>query len=441
MEKEIYQKYYDTIVGLVKDHKKYAGLEAILDDIVEDVINHSKVVIGTVNNDDVVISYLKKVVSTSIITVPQKLNIETSNRRKHSIQSITISRSVEEDESFEEELLELAQSKEDEESNLDQIYEKQVEESIEELIEENLVIENSAVDDDISIPDVNASDEDGVSYTVDDTELVDMSNEEEIISANEEGFVNVELVDKMINGVVKEENDIDEDLVSPELEEDVAPVDNEFSEDLEVLNDVENLATAENIEQEYNDFEISKEETLDDAVSDYDIETLESTEDEDLGIEVSEYVTENVETDGFVQESDGLLELEETAEFLTPDFEEDNESLIELDSDCNNVEDAITIDVEEGTDTSAEVSLGSVENMYSCFDFEPEQFEVDNYTGEEIAEILAEIDRKRPEFKIFKVFEMKYSKGLTVQEIASELNFEQSNVIEILNEIVDEIKD
>ena len=66
-------KYYKIIENLIKNHKKFQGCEAILDDIINDVFAHSEVIINSVSNDSVVNSYLEKVVSTSIITVPKKL--------------------------------------------------------------------------------------------------------------------------------------------------------------------------------------------------------------------------------------------------------------------------------------------------------------------------------------------------------------------------------
>ena len=72
MEKE--NKYYGIIENLVKKHKNFPGLESILEDIIDDVYSHSEVIIKTVTNEDVINAYLEKVVSTSIITVPKKMN-------------------------------------------------------------------------------------------------------------------------------------------------------------------------------------------------------------------------------------------------------------------------------------------------------------------------------------------------------------------------------
>ena len=69
-------KYYGVIEDLVKQNRKYQGLEPILDDIIDDVYSHSEVIINSINNDSVIQSYLAKVVSTSVITVPKRLGFQ-----------------------------------------------------------------------------------------------------------------------------------------------------------------------------------------------------------------------------------------------------------------------------------------------------------------------------------------------------------------------------
>ena len=67
-------KYYEIIENLVRNHKKFAGYETIVEDIIDDVYAHSQIVLNSVANPDVINSYLAKVVSTSMITVPKKMN-------------------------------------------------------------------------------------------------------------------------------------------------------------------------------------------------------------------------------------------------------------------------------------------------------------------------------------------------------------------------------
>ena len=75
-------KYYGVIEDLVKQNRKYQGLEPILDDIIDDVYSHSEVIINSINNDSVIQSYLAKVVSTSVITVPKRLGFQPEVQRK-----------------------------------------------------------------------------------------------------------------------------------------------------------------------------------------------------------------------------------------------------------------------------------------------------------------------------------------------------------------------
>ena len=80
MEKE--NKHYHLIESIVKEHKKYPGLESILDDIIDDVYSHSEVILNSVTNESVVRAYLEKVVSTSLITVSKRLGYRSNNKAK-----------------------------------------------------------------------------------------------------------------------------------------------------------------------------------------------------------------------------------------------------------------------------------------------------------------------------------------------------------------------
>jgi len=76
-------KYYSIIESIVKQHKKYHGLECLLDDIIDDVYAHSSVVISTINNENVIKSYLQKIVSASLITVPKRMNFNAHKSRSN----------------------------------------------------------------------------------------------------------------------------------------------------------------------------------------------------------------------------------------------------------------------------------------------------------------------------------------------------------------------
>ena len=75
-------KYYSLIENLVKNNRRFHGYEAIIDDIIDDVYTHSEFVINSVSDENVINSYLEKVISTSIITVPKKLNFHKELRHR-----------------------------------------------------------------------------------------------------------------------------------------------------------------------------------------------------------------------------------------------------------------------------------------------------------------------------------------------------------------------
>ena len=78
------EKYYDLIVSLIKANRKYPGCEALLDEIVKDVYAHAEVVLSTVTNENVVTTYLNKIITTSMITVPRRLGINVQKQRSDS---------------------------------------------------------------------------------------------------------------------------------------------------------------------------------------------------------------------------------------------------------------------------------------------------------------------------------------------------------------------
>ena len=78
MEKD--NKYYSLIENLVRKNRKFPGYEEILEDIINDVYSHSEVIINSINNENVINAYLEKVISTSMITVPKKLNFYPRSR-------------------------------------------------------------------------------------------------------------------------------------------------------------------------------------------------------------------------------------------------------------------------------------------------------------------------------------------------------------------------
>ena len=59
------KRYYELIVSLIKDHRRFQGCESILDEIIDDIYQHAEVVFDSITDEQVLKQYLNKVVSTS----------------------------------------------------------------------------------------------------------------------------------------------------------------------------------------------------------------------------------------------------------------------------------------------------------------------------------------------------------------------------------------
>ncbi|MBQ7127334.1 hypothetical protein IJO12_09640, partial [bacterium] len=82
------EKYYDLVVSLVKNHRKYPEYESILNDIVNDVMQRAETICKSVDDNDVVFSYLVKLVSTSMITVPKKMGVKAVHNYNMNISQV-----------------------------------------------------------------------------------------------------------------------------------------------------------------------------------------------------------------------------------------------------------------------------------------------------------------------------------------------------------------
>lgn len=377
------KKYYELIVSLIRNHRKFIGYESILDDIVEDVYNHAKVVIGSVTNEEVILSYLAKVVDTSIITVPKKLNINT--RIKH--RSITIEPPAQQ-----------------------------------EIIKEEQPIVT----------------EESFEPIIDETQELQIEEEEPALELEEEQeSVDKTLVDKMINGVSEEP-----------VQEEITAV----SEEIELPAELEEISEADLEEDQKQDELTLQEDSLieeealepeEDSLDETDAINIQPQEDE---IEpVAEVENESTEIEDSIEED--TISLEETVE----DLEETNDLIIEDDSSMDLLEEepALQEDFleEETIEQLEEPSLELEEKEegtdfalpnYNCFSFNPEKAEFDE---QEINSEIADIESKHPEKQISRICSLKYSQNLSVSEIASTVEMSEEDVLDVLNEIIDIVKD
>lgn len=313
MEKN--NKYYNIIADIVKKHRKYSGLEAILDDIIDDVYNHSEVIINSVPNESVISAYLEKVVSTSIITVPKKMGFHpeikhvtvssvtqqpqqsfVSNEVVKKVDNTLVDKMINSAESTssdstESDLLELASDK----SELNDIVDKPIQEGQ----EPNL----NSIDDDVLTDEFDAPAQD---YIEDNDLLVlsekieenDLSSDvNEVLPADNQENLDIENHD--------EKNDIDE-LSTEDLEINNAPESDES----------ENAFLQEQVED--SDLVVEKAD---------DIQSLDYQHEDDVLEEISD---KDDLLDNFVEseENDEKEPLQETADDIEKVAAEANEEVV-----------------------------------------------------------------------------------------------------------------
>ncbi len=294
MEKD--NKYYEIIENLIRTHRKFNGYEPILDDIIDDVFKHAKSVINSVKDEDVVTSYLQKLVSVSIITVPRRMNFNGGQKIKPAVSAAEI------------------------------IKKEQPQEAASEP--QALVLEDPSPE--YTEP---AAEEQSV-YLADDVPEITLSDDTEVKA-------NVEFVDKMINSIdtasITEELPADNTL---EISED----DNLDNLEVEVSDDepVEALQIIEDDENDDSDFSEVVSEEQDDNVF-----TL-SDENESEHDTFESFVQEDNEKEDFSMAEDNDEADTEEIEDLTVISEEDEaEPLSEAESTETVFDNSLELQTEE----------------------------------------------------------------------------------------------
>lgn len=446
------KKYYDIIVSLIKQNDKYSGCEPILDEIVQDVYDHSKVVLGSVTNEDVISAYLNKVVATSLITVPKKLNFNTRNKHRviSNVEAITKTTLqpkpvIEEAETQEivfetlntpiETVSELefepVQQEEpiiEQEESFDIKPEEQVVEEVETFSFESdeLVIEESQLEEEeeeeeefISTPSLEVAVE---------TEATAIDSEEQ----PEESFIEIEEVSfaPEIEFEAQEEPVLIEKTVDETEEPSFEPM-------------MEIETQEETIDEPDQEFVLQPEEPAFEPMMEFEIQEepvlMEEPSEEP---EVNITFVDNM-INGVSNTEEEELELLEEEETLQEESSDDIPSLIEeepisldMSEDADLVEaDESSLFVEENSDEPvASYSVPSFE----CFSFEPDRPEFD---ADSICAELQELASKHPEKKLLQVCKLKYEDLLSVSEIAEKLDFSEETVLDILNDIIELVKD
>ena len=410
------KKYYDLIISLIKKHRKYPGLEAILDDIANDVYEHSKVVIGTVTNEEIIESYFNKVISTSIITVPKKMNFNTRTRHRiiSTIEPETTSVNV-------ENIIET-----NENSNAEEFFENtdateeliSTEQETSLLLEATETLEQTETIDNIVIEEELSTDDDNLEDFDTETVLVEEEEEEEDTTpADQEVNVDKSLVDKMINDSTKATvEEIKENNTNFEALDVLFVKDNETLEE-EAESEVE---IAENIEEL---------QTVSEEIEELGEELVEEIDHEEIVDEVFEEET----LDKDFTEDDITLDTEDTTEALVDlEIEESEDVVLELEEKD---------DDDENTSPTLEVDKNSDEYQafdYSCFNYTPNNIEFDS---EDILLSIKEVQKDYSNTNILDICELKFIQNKTVSEIAEQTGVTKSTVIEILNDVSEAIKE
>lgn len=345
-------KYYNLIEKLVKNHRKFPGYEAILEDIIDDVYAHSEVIISSIDNEDVIEAYLEKVISTSIIIVPKRLKFNT--RVPHRVISSTPSSQRKADVL----VLKNETDKNCEEAKTEQdaVPELSIDiptEPIKELMQEA----------------AQTKDNDIMSYT------------EQIVSEK----ANTKFVDQMIN-TMNSDLVVETDDIIPQLDKelDIESSEELFSDEA----DKEELSGEEEITAEERDVttEILKSSELDiepeeELISDDRVEQLEEVElFETNEAPILDIVTE-ADSDESVQagiSEESILDENEPEEIQEIESSSSNDNLVsdlyeepeEITLDEEQLEDSLSLDADSDSDNEVELLEATDEFVIStdCFD-------------------------------------------------------------------------
>ena len=459
-------KYYGVIEDLVKQNRKYQGLEPILDDIIDDVYSHSEVIINSINNDSVIQSYLAKVVSTSVITVPKRLGFQPEVQRKtvdaqqvlenvvhkqeKAVNTVLVDKMINNiafDDKEEEPPLEESLSLEELEVSEPQTSETTLK-TASETVNENkdLLISN---DDKLEIeaPKIDAQNEISVSDNElnvligeNDNEISDVDAQTEIINETTES-TEPETIQES-EQVSLELNDLDEISEEEETQHDTTD-EIQTSEEVDsielepVLADDSTLEISDEPLLQNDEIEIHDEETL-------DLQQDDSTNFNSLDIEDLNPVEEDSDT--FEANDLEILNSDDTSD-VTLDIQDDNNlELLETstaddspldvisDNGLNQIADVITTTLENPENTSSE-NTDFKPTDYSVFSYSTDKYK-DDIDAEEIVNEIKDLASKHPELNIIDVYNLKFKDKLTVPQVASELNMSEDNVIEALNELV-----
>lgn len=416
MEKE--NKYYGIIENLIRTHKKFPGLEAILEDIIEDVYSHSEVILNTVSNDAVLNAYLSKVVSTSMITVPKRMNFHSElNHRVITNEPVQTEKPYTKvDNNLVDKMINSTEKEEV------KVIEPEVIETVEpeiiEEVKEEFLIETPAPEKEAEsfIEEINLDE-----FEVEEELTPELTFEEVDNIVEHEPELAVDESENTLETEIESELTVDEVEQQEEMLEEPEALQEEVLEDLEIEEpEILPEETTEDLEiEEPQDILLPEEDLLPEADTETVLDETSLDEPEILEEEITE----------LSEEPEELLVEDNTLDSLDFDnLEPEDDSLPE--------EEAVELDLHEEEEEEEEV-INFTSTDYSKFEFTPENTEPDESIDLElISKDLQELDSKHPELNIIEIYNLKYKDSLSVSEISSQLDMSEDKVIEALNEII-----
>lgn len=460
-------KYYGVIEDLVKQNRKYQGLEPILDDIIDDVYSHSEVIINSINNDSVIQSYLAKVVSTSVITVPKRLGFQPEVQRKtvdaqqvlenvvhkqeKAVNTVLVDKMINniafDDKEEEEPSLEESLSLEELEVSELQTPETTIE-TASETVNENkdLLISN---DDKLEIETPNIDTQDEISVSDNELNVLIGENDNEISDIDAQTEIVNETTESTEPETIKESeqvslelNDLDEISEEEETQHDK-------TDEIQTSEEVDSIEL-EPVLADDSTPEISDEPLLqNDEIEIHEEDTLELHQDDSTNfnsLDIEDLNPVEEDSDTFETKDLEILNSDDTSDVTLDIQDDDNIELLEtstaddspLDVISNNglnqIADVITTTLEYPENTSSE-NTDFKPTDYSVFSYSTDKYK-DDIDAEEIVNEIKDLASKHPELNIIDVYNLKFKDKLTIPQVASELNMSEDNVIEALNELV-----
>lgn len=460
-------KYYGVIEDLVKQNRKYQGLEPILDDIIDDVYSHSEVIINSINNDSVIQSYLAKVVSTSVITVPKRLGFQPEVQRKtvdaqqvlenvvhkqeKAVNTVLVDKMINNiafDDKEEEPSLEESLSLEELEVSELQTPETTIE-TASETVNENkdLLISN---DDKLEIETPNIDTQDEISVSDNELNVLIGENDNEISGIDAQTEIVNETTESTEPEIIKESeqvslelNDLDEISEEEETQHDK-------TDEIQTSEEVDSIEL-EPVLADDSTLEISDEPLLqNDEIETHEEETLELHQDDSTNfnsLDIEDLNPVEDDSDTFETKDLEILNSDDTSD-VTLDIQDDDDNIELLETSTaddspldvisnnglNQIADVITTTLEYPGNTSSE-NTDFKPTDYSVFSYSTDKYK-DDIDAEEIVNEIKDLASKHPELNIIDVYNLKFKDKLTIPQVASELNMSEDNVIEALNELV-----